>query len=256
VFFTSTAGSLADSVVNTSADGSARTTLTTSVQATVTATVGVQGTGGATGGTGSTGGTSGTAAGTVVVNVSVAPTLVITPPTAPPSVGVPANFTFVVTAATANGSAVRNVHVDWGDGSSRDLGAITGTSIQSHVYQDDGTFTVTATVTDAIGNSQMVSASVTVIPVPRPSININFTPANPIAGNLINFTIQIVAAPGIGIVRTTIDFGDGDVRSLGGASSVTVQKAYASAGTRTVRVLVEDTTGQVTEGTTIVSVSP
>ncbi len=177
VIFTTTAGNLANSVAITEADGSARTSLVTSVQATVTATVGVQGTSGATGGTGSTN-TSGTASGTVTVNVSAAPGLVITPPTTPPSVGLPANFTFAVTVATTNGSAIRNLRVDWGDGISRDLGAVTGTSVQSHVYTDDGTYTVTGTVTDAAGNSTTVSASVTVIPVGSPTIII--TPSVPV----------------------------------------------------------------------------
>jgi hypothetical protein len=130
VFFTSTAGNLANSVVTTEADGSARTSLTTSVQATVTATVGVQGTSGATG---STGNTSGTASGSVTVNVSAAPGLVITPPATPPNVGLPANF-IRGDGGYHQWQRGRNLRVDWGDGISRDLGAVTGSSVQSHVY--------------------------------------------------------------------------------------------------------------------------
>jgi hypothetical protein len=46
------------------------------------------------------------------------------------------------------------------------------------------------------------------------------------------------------------------VRELGGATSTTVQKVYGPpAQSYTVRVFVTDTTGQVTEGSTTVSVT-
>jgi PKD domain len=82
------------------------------------------------------------------------------------------------------------------------------------------------------------------------------TPPTQIAGGVINFAIQVTAPQGIGIVRTRILFGDGEVRELGGATSATVAKVYAVPGQYTVRVLVTDTTGQVdTEGTTTVSIT-
>lgn len=258
VIFTTTAGNLANSAAITEADGSARTSLTTSVQATVTATVGVQGTSGATGGTGGTN-TSGTASGTVTVNVSAAPGLVITPPTTPPSVGLPANFTFAVTVATTNGSAIRNLRVDWGDGISRDLGAVTGTSVQSHVYSDDGTFTVTGTVTDAAGNSTTVSASVTVIPVGSPTIII--TPSVPGTGGAVNtvvtFTIQVTPPTGVIITSAAIAFGDGQGQTLGGLTgSATISHPYdlAHRGANTVTVTVVDSLGRTTIGQTTINV--
>jgi adhesin/invasin len=256
VFFTSTAGNLANSVATTEADGSARTSLTTSVQATVTATVGVQGTSGATGGTGNT---SGTASGSVTVNVSAAPGLVITPPATPPNVGLPANFTFVVTAATTNGSAIRNLRVDWGDGISRDLGAVTGTSVQSHVYFDDGTFTVTGTVTDAAGNSTTVSTSVTVVPVASPTIII--TPSVPATGGtpdtVVTFTIQVTPPTGVIIKSAAITFGDGEGQTLGGLTgTTTVGHAYkpGNKGARVVTVSVVDSLGRTTTAQTTINV--
>ena len=127
VSFAASAGSLGSSLVNTDASGVAQTTLTTSMQSTVTATVGVSstsssgstGTGTGTGAGTTTGSTSTQVSGTVTVNVSAAPSILITPPNTPPSKGLPATYAFVVTAATANGSAVRNVSVDWGDGMAR-----------------------------------------------------------------------------------------------------------------------------------------
>jgi len=44
---------------------------------------------------------------------------VITPPAQTPTAGIPANFTFAVTAAGAGGSAIRSLIVDWGDSSVR-----------------------------------------------------------------------------------------------------------------------------------------
>ena len=83
----------------------------------------------------------------------------ITPPTRPPSVGLPAAFTFAVTAATSNGSAVRDLTVDWGDGKTQRLGAVTGNAVVSHIYMRTGPFVVSGTVTDAAGNRKTVSTS-------------------------------------------------------------------------------------------------
>ena len=260
VSFTTTAGTLSSSIVSTDANGVASTTLTTSQQATVTASVGAQAppadTGTGTGGTGTGTGTtsSGQASGTVVVNVASAPTLVITPPSTPPSVGLPANFTFAVTPATQNGSAVRELRVSWGDGKSTSLGAVTGNAVASHVYEDDGTFTVTGTVTDASGNSTTVSTSVTVIPVPRPTIIITYSPVPAKANTQTTITIQVTVAPGIGVTETRINFGDGTSASLGGATSASVQHVYLLPGSYPVEVTVKDTTNTTTVGSTSVSV--
>ncbi len=259
VSFSTTAGTLSSVFVNTDSAGVAATTLTTSQAATVTASVGATaptppstGTGGTT-----TPASSGQASGSVTVNVVPAPTIVITPPANPPSAGLPAAFTFDVTVPATGGSAVRDVRVNWGDGGSQSLGAATGRQTVSHVYTDAGTYTVSATVTDAVGNISSVSTSVSVIPVQRPSVNVTATPQTQFVNGTINFSIQVVASPGIGIVRTSINFGSGEeTRQLGGATSITVQKQYTTPGTRLVTVTVVDTTGATTEGTTTVSITP
>lgn len=266
VSFTTTAGTLTSSIVNTGADGTASTTLTTSQQATVTASVGAQappastgGTGGGTGtGTGTTTTSTGQASGTVIVNVASAPALVITPPSTPPSVGLPANFTFAVTPAAQNGSAVRDLRVTWGDGESTSLGAVTGNAVASHVYDDDGTFTVTGTVTDAAGNSTTVSTSVTVIPVARPAVIVTPTPQSAPGGSTINFQIDIRAAAGVSIQNVTINYGDNTGnQSLGGFTGILNVSHQYPAGARpyTVTVTVTDSTGQSTTGTTTVSIT-
>jgi len=152
VNFSTTAGTIDQSFATSDQNGLATTILRTSTTATVTATVGVQG-GGSTAPTTTTTApptttppptqtptptppaSSGQQQGSVIVNVSSAPGLVITPPTTPPGEGLPAAFTIAVTAATANGSAVRDVTVDWGDGSTQSLGVVTGGSDCSLVHQ-------------------------------------------------------------------------------------------------------------------------
>ena len=260
VSFSTTSGTLSAAIVNTDANGLASTILSTSQAATVTASVGATAPPSTTPGTGGTTPapppSSGQASGSVSVSIIAAPTLGIIPPSTPPSVGLPASFTFVVTPAPQNGSAIREVRVNWGDGQTQNLGAVTGNAVVSHVYGSPGTYTVSATVTDAAGNSTSVSTAVTVIPVPRPTVIVTATPQTATVGSTITFNIQITAPPGIGIQSTSINFGDGDVRLLGGASSASVQKVYTVQNTYTVTVTVLDTTGQTTEGTTTVSITP
>lgn len=263
VSFTTTSGVLSQTLVTAGADGAASTTLTTSQVATVTASVGATApaappppaTGG---GTTAPPASTGQASGSVIINISVAPTLVITPPDTPPSVGLPARFTFVVTPAATNGSAIKNLRVDWGDGEVRDLGAISGTSIQSHVYHDDGSFTIVGTVTDAANNTNTVSASVTVIPVGSPTIII--TPSVPLQSTptvRVTFQIQVTPPTGVIITNAVMSFGDGQIQTLGGLTgSTTVTHDYDAAhkGNNLVTVTVTDSLGRNTTGQTTINV--
>lgn len=268
VVFSTTTGSISATVVTTDASGVAQTTLTTSQQATVTASVGAQGiatsgtgTGTATGGTTTSAPTSGQASGTVTVTVSAAPTLVITPPTTSPSAGIPAQFTFVVTVPS-NGAAVRSLRVDWGDGSSQDLGTVTGNAVVAHTYRSTGSYTVTGTLTDASGNVQSVATAVNVIPVASPTIVI--TPSVPSsctgAGSCpVSFQLQVTPPTGVGIVSVTVDFGVVAIppqQGLGGLTgSATLSARYpAGAGAQTVVVTVRDTLSRTTQGFTTVNI--
>jgi hypothetical protein len=170
---------------------------------------------------------------------------------------VPAIFTFVVTIPTG-GNPVRELRVNWGDGSgTQNLGAVSGSQAAAHVYDDAGSYLVSATLVDVAGASQTVSTTVTVIPVPRPGVIVTPTPQSVAAGGTVSFRIEITAPPGIGIQNTTINFGDGTpTQSLGGSSSVTVTHTYGPPlGQKLVTVTVLDTAGQTTEGTTTVSVT-
>jgi PKD repeat protein len=253
VSFSTDAGTLTSSGATTNSDGAAETSLTTSQTANITASVGATAPPGGTG-TGST--TPTQASGTTKVTVIPATTVTITPPATPPSAGLPASFTFVITVPTG-GNPVRELRVTWGDNTgTQSFGAVTGSQSASHVYTTPGPYTVTATVIDVAGISVSVSTTVNVIPVPRPTVIVTATPQTQFVNGTINFNIQVTVPQGIGVQRTRIDFGDGEVRELGGATSTTVQKQYTTPGQRTVRVTVTDTANQDTEGTTNVSITP
>src|SRR3954471_14873360 len=243
VSFSTTAGTLNDAVVNSDQNGVAQTTLRTAQTATVTASVGATATSGGGGGsttptTPTTGSVSGQASGTVTVGVSASPSLVITAPTTPPSVGLPATFTFAVTAATTNGSAVRDLTVNWGDGTIQDLGQVSGNATATHVFRSSGTYVITAAVLDASGNTTTVATSTTVIPVPRPTIIITPSPVPGKVNTQTNLQIQVTLPSGISVQDLTINFGDGQSADLGGATTANVPHVYTTAQTFTVTVTV------------------
>lgn len=276
VSFTSSAGTLSLQLVTTDNNGIAQTILTTAQQATVTANVGA--TGGSstsptpttpTGGTGTTPTpttpatppTTGQASGSVTVTVNAQATLVITPPTTPPSAGLPSTYTFAVTVPTTNGVPVKNLRVSWGDGTSQDLGAVSGNASVQHTYSDTGTYTITGTLTDAAGNVQTVSTAVSVIIGASPTINI--TPSVPASCTgtspcVVTFLLQVTPPTGVGIVDVSVSFGAATppTQGLGGLTgSATLSATYpAHAGAQTVAVTVRDTIGRTTQGFTTINI--
>jgi PKD repeat protein len=190
----------------------------------------------------------------VIVNPP-ALTLSITPPSTPPSANLPATFTIGV-GTLPPGDAVRNVHIDWGDSSAQDLGAISGNTTVSHVFKVAGSYQVSATMTDTAGNTVSNATSVTVIPVPRPTIIITPSPVPGHVNTQTTLNVQVTLAAGISVQDLTIDFGDGQSANLGGANSASVPHVYTTQGTFTVKVTVLDTSGQTTIGTASISIGP
>ena len=95
----------------------------------------------------------------------------------------------------------------------------------------------------ARAGSQEATATVTV--QAAPTVAVTVTPATPIAGQPVTFAIQVTPATnGNPIQSMTIDFGDGERRTIGSGGSTSVAHVYAEAGTYTVTVTVRDTAGQ------------
>ncbi len=232
VSFTTTAGSLGASTVNTDGNGSAVTSLRTVVTATVTATVGASGTTTTPPATGTTPAATGQTSGSVTINVSGAPSLNITAPTSA-SAGTPSTFTFAVTAPT--GVVVRDVIVSWGDASPiQDLGAISGTVSVQHAYASQGTYQVTATLTDTAGDTVPVNTSVVVIATPLPTVNITLPTVPAVVTYPFNaiITIQVTPPAGVGIQDVTVDFGNGAHDRLGRLDRIRLSQ-FAVPRTRT-----------------------
>ena len=258
VSFSTTAGTLDTVAATTDANGLATSTLRTVTTATVTATVGATSappTTGTTPTTPTTGATTPTS-GSVIVNVAGAPTLLITVPTTAPSAGLPASYTFAVTAAATNGSVIRDLSVTWGDGVKQDLGAVTGSSVVSHVYGSPGTYTITGTLTDAFGAVVSNSSAVTVNPKPQPTVSLTGPTTTPTAGTDTAFTASVAAAANTGSViqDVTVNYGDGTTQDLGAATgtAISLHHVYQNGGTYTVTLTAVDSNGGV--GTAVTSV--
>ena len=268
VSFSTTAGSLDQGAATTDQNGAASAILRTTTAATVTGAVGAQA-GSSTTTPPATGtpatpapATTGTASGTVTVNVAGAPTLNITPPATAPSAGLPSTFTFVVAAAAANGSAIRDVTVDWGDGGPiQHLGAITASTAVSHTYQSSGTYSILGTVTDSFGNSVNASTSVAVTAKLQPTVSIVATTPNPTAGTDMTFTASVAPVAGNGTVirSVSVDFGDGTTIPLGAVTGATIalHHVYQNGGVAyTVTLTATDSNGGVGTAVTTVFVQP
>ena len=98
------------------------------------------------------------------VTVAEAPAVQVTLASAPaaPVAGQPVTITVTVTPP-AGAPAVRDVVVDFGDGTEdAALGAVSGSRTVAHVYASEGSYIVTATVTDGTGRQSEASIGVTI----------------------------------------------------------------------------------------------
>ena len=226
VTFSTTAGSFTAQVANTDANGRASTVLATSREATVTATAG------------------GTTSSGLTISVTVRPTvsIAVASGTTPTRGGI---TTLSITVNTATGGApLQSVVVNYGDGSSDDLGAVNGTVSVQHVYGDDGTFTPSVTATDTFGASATASTVIVVQPV---LVSISSAPqATP---RLYNFTANVTA--GVTVASYTWTFGDGTSDTTTGA---TTSHLYATAGTKEVTVTIRTSTNVSAKGVTTIIV--
>jgi PKD repeat protein len=217
VTFVTTAGTLSSGSANTDANGEARVTLTTNREAEVTARVGA-------------------AEGKVTVRLGSVLALGITPP-ATIQAGVPANFSFSVTAPAAGSATVREVSASWGDGTSTNLGALTGSVSVSHTYFADGNFTVTLTATDSSGERFSTSTSVAAVPA---QVQVNITADDTLVpkGTEVVFTVTVTPST-TRVLRYEFDFSDGPPVINGStATQITERHRFNVEGVYKVKVTV------------------
>jgi hypothetical protein len=231
VSFTTTTGTLNPASATTDSSGVAASVLTTTREADVTANV---------------------AGKTATLKVTLSPRtgITVTAPTGQISAGVASSVTVNV-GTTAN---VTNVILDLGDGTVRNLGPISGSTVVPHTYEDAGTFTITATAVDAGGCSERVSTAVNVLPAQPPAVTITASDNTPAPGQVVIFTAQVQGNTST-IIRYDWDFGSGASPSRVSTTSNRQSVVYTGIGTRTVTVVVTQASGPQGDGQTAVNVT-
>ena len=228
VTFTTTRGQLNPTTATTDASGTAQSTLTTSQEATVTANA------------------AGKTA-TATVTLSPRTGISITPPTGQIAAGTPTSFTVNV-ASTAN---INSVVFDFGDGRSQNLGPISGSTTIPHTYQDEGTFTVTATASDASGCSERVSTGVTILPAQPPSVTITAPNSATVNTNVI-VSANVSGATST-VIRYEWNFGPDALPQTVSTSSRQTTVRWLVPGTKTFSVRVIQASGP--EGDQVASIT-
>ena len=167
VAFSASAGTMSSGVVQTDINGEARSTLTTSRETTVTATVGAK-------------------SGQTTVSVDGALGLSVTVSPDPPIENQSATFTIVVTVPTG-GNLVQKLQVNFGDGESRTVSVAStgGTTTVAHTYRDDGTYTVSVTVTDTANNTQKQDLVIEVAPAAPIAVSLAASDTTPATGQIV-----------------------------------------------------------------------
>ena len=236
VVFSTDFGTLSNANVISDVNGYANTNLITTRQAKVTARAGTA------------------TPAEFTVNVSVAPTVTITPGAGPYTVGVPVAFTVALPPTTANPSPVQSLFVDFGDGQTQTLGAITGSVGLTHTYNTPGGYTISARVTDINGGIGVSSTSIVVVRQLLPTVTITAPPiATTITPVSISTTTPTVGA-GAQIVNVRVTLQDGTV-IYNGTSAGTFNYRFGGAGTYTLTATATDSNGNTATAQTQVTVS-
>lgn len=225
VAFTTTAGTLSSGVAQTDANGEARSTLVTARESTITATVGAK-------------------SGQITVQVDSSPSVTISVSPAAPIENQAVTFSLTVTLATG-GLPITQARIEFGDGESRQLGALSGTTSVGHVYRNSGTYGVVLTLTDAAGNVSAQQTVVVVAPEAAIGVVLSYSPAAPIVNQVVTFTAITTLPTGVSIERYEWTFGDGTSSTTTGNQRT---KIYTSAGTRKARVTAVGTNGKTGVG--------
>jgi PKD repeat protein len=191
-------------------------------------------------------GTSASTAHPVVVNSVAAPTVTLSVSPASPPAGQFATFT--ATARPAPGHSIQSYTWNFGDGTTQ----TTTVPTVVKTYSTAGTYIVTVTVTDDLGQQGSNSLSVTVgsgIVFPQPPFTVS--PSAPLTNQAVSFNASGVSGlAGATITQYEWDFGDGGTSTE--ADSATTH-TYTTAGAYVVRLTVTDSAGRT--GTATVSVT-
>ena len=233
VAFSTTRGTINPNVSISDGNGIARTTLTASETATVSARVGSQ-----------------TATLEVRQSTIASFTLEVAPTS--PSAGQPVRLTITPAAAGGTAGPASRVTVDWGDGTTQDIGVVAAARSVTHTYTAPGFYTITASGTSPDGDTFTNAIPVTVAQQPPVAVR-----AEPTSGNLAtNFSFTITPTTGALIQNIRIEFGGEGSQDLGPISTeTTVTRRFQTIGQKVVTVTQTEVNGRVTTATVSVTVT-
>jgi hypothetical protein len=225
VNFSATRGTLSSSSAITDSSGNATVTLTTNGDTDVTATAGAK--------------TSTAVKITALVAPAVGLTCSVGTGTGATCSAASVGQTVTFTATRTSGTIVSST-LDFGDGSSVDLGTLSGSSSAPHIYSQIGSFTARLTARDANGET---ASAVQVVQVNAATLTVSASNT----GLAVTATANSTAPA----TQYQWDFGD---NFLPTTSANVVQHTYAMAGTYTIRVTATLQGGGTASGFTTVTI--
>lgn len=185
----------------------------------------------------------------VIVSAVPAPTVTLTINPDPPLAGQQATFT--ANATPAPGHSITEYRWDFGDGTTQTTTSRTVTK----TYNNQGTYVVSVTVTDDLGQTGAVAQQLN-ITSSAVSATINFSPTNPVTNQRIHFAALNATAPnGATITKYEWNFGNSEISGGGTAEGQTAEHTYTRKGTYVVRLTITASNGLVGVVTTQVTVS-
>jgi hypothetical protein len=190
------------------------------------------------------------------VNVSSAPTVTLAVTPTSPVAGQPVAVT--VTPSTATGATpLQSVLVDFGDGQSASLGAITGPTGLTHTYNNAGGYTISARATDITGSVGISSTAIVVAFPALPTVTLSVVP-NPVpatANGFATITVTAAAATGGAPLRSVVvRKADGTVIFSGSSGGTFAYQFSAGSGANPITATVTVAAGVTATTTTFVLV--
>lgn len=218
VTFAATSGTLAPATIASGANGIATTRLTTNRDAVVVATAGTQ-------------------SATITIKLAPVPTLSVSVTPQTPTAGQVAQFAFTAAPATG-GAPLRDLVVNFGDGTQTTITGLSGTTSVAHTYATPASYTVVSTLTDVSGERAIATTILSVVPRPPLTITLDVVGGTtPTAGNPVTFNAIVGPATELSrISRFEWDFGEGGALVTTNGSSTS--RIFTAAGAKTITVTV------------------
>jgi hypothetical protein len=179
------------------------------------------------------------------VNVSSGAGITLSAPSPTnPTTGTP----ITLTVTPASGTTPRVV-MDWGDGTTTDLGIVTSARGVTHTYTAAGSYPITATAT-AGTDTFTTSTAVTVSARPPVAVTVSGSPSQPERCQPVTFTAATPSGESISSYQWTIDSDASSEDATVTTTGNTLTRAFSESGTKTVSVTATTPDGRTGNGQT------